>query len=858
MAAQGWDIASVTDDAKAAAPAGWDVAGETSEAAYTGRPLHPKQHIYPHTLDEATNLTGPRGLPASFNTQDSVPDQLAAAGDTALTAGLGIGTAVAKGVTNLPSDLANMASDAEFHGAGPHYKNPVAPFIDEHLTYHPHTQGAKELFGGIGDAVSHATDAIESVPGVKPVIDAAKPALKVGGDLLAAAPVAGAIANTARGISEGRAALAAARADVPVSENMVQNLGNAGYRISPSSAHRMTGGNAAPNHGARIAEAAGGDLELAAANKAHNKPVSNGWAATDIGLPRDTVLTPENIANAKVLPTAEYRYVAGTLADAAPVGTDTAAALRATNAPDTLGRGLPAEHGNSMELLSSEPMTGQDLMDRIAKLRQEGYKRKTPAAPGGQVDPATEAYADAQLDAANALEQELTNRVARTNPQLLGRYQAARKTFAKIGAVERSMKGYDIDPAKVARMSEKSDALDGGLKIIADAHTHAPTDVGHSTSGRASLQNTAATAGATGVFGSGIALATGHPVSAGVLAAVPVTQTLIRRAVGATRGERVASELPTAETAAGDPLSHYFRPPVDTTAPFTGLEPPPGRVFEPHQPSILRSGENVPVAEQGGLPPSLTLAPGEGPVIEPHQPGVLRTGERVPASESTQTPQPSVSLTAPSGQAFDPNQHMLPFGAEPAIDVHHGTAGTEPFHKFEDSKIGAGSGMQARGYGHYVTDSKAEASGHAGSSGGFVMHGKLGQDTVGRMLDLDRPISEQAGVLAALGDIKGVNPRWTGEQLHAQIASGKLDVGIKVDKSGKAIANWLASKGIPGAKFASSKAGKKTGARTYVVYNPDDVAILGNTRIKGNLGDTIAPKTQVGGALTADDLKLAE
>lgn len=873
--AQGWDVESVSDAPPAAAGAGgWNVVDETPAVTVHhggrvggGGPAG----VRPLSVEDATNLTGPRGLPAEFNDQDSLSDQVKGAADTAATGLAGFGSMVLKaGADIIPAGMdavrvarnriAGLPDNADADQI-PNPK-PITDFIDEH-THKPVTQGAKDVFGGIADVAHTVSEAANKVPGVKAFRESAAPFTRVAGDVAALTPAAGALGRVVKGTSEANAAEAAATAALPQNEQMVNTLNEAGFRIRPSTAAHMTGGGAKPSGTAIAAESAAGSDAVAADNIKHNKPIVNGWGASDIGLPRETVLTDDNLAKAEVPAQTTYDHVAGATAEPKVVSKATADALDATTEKDSLGRPMPGEHANTVSLLKTEAMSGQTLMDRVAKLRQEGYKRTSPTVPGGQVDPATEAYGNAQLDAANALEKELTDRVGLTNPTLLGRYQAARKLFAKINTIRRARVGYDIDPAKVAKAAAKSDALDGGLRIIADAYTHAPGDVALKVPAGAALKGTAGAASAGGAAAATIAAATGHPGMAAVAAGVPITQLLIRKGLNATRGERAASDI---VTAPGSPLGHYFHgEPAAPPAPFN-LTPPEGRAFEPHQPSILRSDENVPVAERGGLPPGLNLAPPEGTAFEPHQPSALRSGETVPAAESTQTPRPSVQLTPPLGDAFGPHQGELGLPApEPSIDVYHGSHAAPD--RFSNEHMGTGEGNQNFGHGQYVGTARGVGEHYVPEQGGYLTHARLPQRVADNALDLDKPLKDQPKVLKALGvdakaavKLNGINPEWTGRELHDALVKGSTNVGPRTGKtlteSAKAVADWLLGKGVTGTKYLD-QVSRKAGAGTHnlVVFNPDEISVVSHEK----LGDRIAKgKPTVGGELTADDLKLAE
>lgn len=859
MAAQGWDIASPETDAPLGSvapviqPKGWDIVGET--------PI-----VKPKTLAEQAlevnkaNDAGVPHKPGNFDPVRGIKDVASLAATTAL------------GTANIPFDLATRALTG--HGNNADFSAVTTPDVAK-----IGSDLAASPIGQAGHAIKKAAIAAASnIPGIEP--GGAENLVGGVGDIAA-------LALGAKGAPEAPEAAAAESTVVPAATAPDEIAKAAGFRIRRSVQNTTTGVAEKPSTIGKVGEVVGGTGTERSENLAHNRPVANGWAATDIGLPRDTVLTPENVAKAEEAPGAVYDRVKGALADRAPVSEETAAALRATNAPDVLGRKLHSEHSGVVSLLSTEPMNASDLMERISTLRQEGYKRTT-SAPGGQIDPATEAYGNAQLDAANALEKELNTRVATQAPQLSGGYQAARTLFAKINTVKRALVGYNIDPVKLAKADAKTGSLTGGLGIVAHVNTHFPTEVGLHVPAAAGLTDSVAAAGLSGVPLGATAAIWGHPLAGTALMTAPLVQYGIRKALAATGGTTAAADL---DATAGGRLGGFFGrddsgfsgpPPLDLT-------PPPGTVMEPHQPSVLRSGENVPVAERGGLPPSLTLAPSEGSAYGAHQPGVLRTGERVPAAESTQTPQPSVRLTPPPGQAFEAHppvatssqvagqpptapQYELPLGdtiasgeREPSIDVYHG--GKNAFDRFSNEHINTGEGNQNFGHGPYVGTARGVGEHYVPEQGGYLTHGRIAQRVSDNALDLDKPIKDQPKVLKALGvdpkaavKLNGINPEWTGRELHDALVKGATNAGPRVGKSAsesaKGVADWLLAKGVTGTKYldqVSRKAG--TGTHNLVVFDPDEIRVVSHEK----LGDRVARGNQTtGGELSAEDLKLAE
>lgn len=84
--------------------------------------------------------------------------------------------------------------------------------------------------------------------------------------------------------------------------------------------------------------------------------------------------------------------------------------------------------------------------------------------------------------------------------------------------------------------------------------------------------------------------------------------------------------------------------------------------------------------------------------------------------------------------------------------VYHGTPHT--FDEFSSSRIGTGEGAQAFGHGLYFAENQSAASFYKGGAGGNVYSVAIPEESVGRMLDLDAPLTRQPDIVRrAIGDI---------------------------------------------------------------------------------------------------------
>lgn len=591
MADGGWDVA--TPDTPASTSGGWDVAVPDSAPETAAERM--KRHTQmlntapsfgsdvKRIADIATDLPGKVTGPIAGAAVDLIPSLIGMDQSGKET------TKKAFEYSSTPQSGADIAAAAHAFG-----ESDVGQTIAG--AGHAVHQGIEGTFGP--EAAAQIERVGGNVVNLAPLAGAVKPAVAAVSDVVGTSiPAAERALMADPALAAGHEAATAAKA----ADAIDNRLRTAGFKTSPSTNKQMTGAEEKPSHFATGAEALD-PAGVQADNIAANRPVVNGWGATDIGLPRDATLTEEQIASKETRPAATYDKVKAILSERKPINLETQQSL-ANAGQDSLiaGQELPAEVGLRANILSSEPQNAADLMKTISKLRRDGFKNKLSENTNSN------ALGRAQLDQANALEGELNQRVATDAPSLNGEYQGARKQFAKINTVRAALKGYNIDPQAVVKLADKNEGIDGGLRIIADAATHAPGDVRLNVPSAASL---------TRVKG-GSPL--GLPVIGHTAAAVA------RKVVGMTRGETPAAGLNAA--ASGLLKDRYFGgTPAPPETPPLNLAPPPGTVMTPNQPSLLRSGESMPVRDTGGLPPPGGLVPPLGNAFEPHQHDLLRTG----------------------------------------------------------------------------------------------------------------------------------------------------------------------------------------------------------------------------------------
>jgi hypothetical protein len=216
------------------------------------------------------------------------------------------------------------------------------------------------------------------------------------------------------------------------------------------------------------------------------------------------------------------------------------------------------------------------------------------------------------------------------------------------------------------------------------------------------------------------------------------------------------------------------------------------------------------------------------------------------------------------------------------LDVYHGTphrfppTANNPLGEFDPMKIGTGEGAQAYGVGAaylaenprvaktynpnpgiakdayekslkywekdlsstnpaYVEKAKKEIAilkEKIANQDGFLYKVDLPDEQIAKMLDWDKPLSQQAAGKAALDFIPSIaKPNMTGQQFHDALVEQVFGSGKRATQDSKgalAAANYMRySLGIPGIKYLDegSRAGG-AGTSNFVVFDPKHMNII--------------------------------
>lgn len=265
---------------------------------------------------------------------------------------------------------------------------------------------------------------------------------------------------------------AAAAPTVPA--NVVANLKPgalearaAGYVLPPTAALDK------PGVANSLASGWGGKIKLQQGASSRNQEVTNGLAATDLGLPKDTVLTDKVFKQVRQGASKAYKAVAQAVPEMAPDPTfqTNIAALGGRNS--AAGQQFPGVIDNpELDTMISnmgkvQKFTPDAGLEVVRKLRSDAKKNI------GNQDPNKSALGIAQRKAADEIDDLMEREIARQAPAATGlikEYKGARQLMAKSYDVEGATNTAtgDVSAKGLARLASRGKPMSGNLKTIAD------------------------------------------------------------------------------------------------------------------------------------------------------------------------------------------------------------------------------------------------------------------------------------------------------------------------------------------------------------------------------------------------------
>jgi hypothetical protein len=271
----------------------------------------------------------------------------------------------------------------------------------------------------------------------------------VGGALPVAAKVAGAAGNAIGNLVRGPA-------QSPEMANAIQAARDAGYVIPPTQAN--------PTLMNRMLEGFSGKLTTAQNASARNAATTNRLAAETIGLPGDTVLTPDVLNSVRKQAGQAYSALdqAGTITPGPAYGQALdAITAQAKKAAAGFPNAAPNPIIAKIESLRSPQFDSSAAVAQMRELREAA----DAAAVSGD-----KGLAKSLRAGSDAIEDAMAAHLQQTGQtQLLADFQAARQQIAKTYSVEKALNAETgtVDARKLAAQLQKGKPLSGGLEDAA-------------------------------------------------------------------------------------------------------------------------------------------------------------------------------------------------------------------------------------------------------------------------------------------------------------------------------------------------------------------------------------------------------
>jgi hypothetical protein len=387
-------------------------------------------------------------------------------------------------------------------------------------TYQPRTESGKATLGVLGAVASPITDSGTDIA-LAPLA-AELNSVKVPKD----AP----LSNTVRrGVPDPAQEMAGARAPVAGAQEAAQvvktpglegvsspapqviELGrSAGYKFKPSEVGAK---------GGAITEGLTGSTKLETDLIVKNQKITNGLAAEEIGLAKDSRLTPAEFSEAKAPHNRVYDMVGKKLGE---VTTDEKFLTDVQSVGRTPGTSFKNAVNPEIEDLKTayaEPrFNAADAVLETRKLRSAA--RKNLRSP----DPAKNELGNAQLGISDAIEAQM-ERFGEANGQqgLIQKFRESRQSLAKIYSVERSLKNGNVDAQVLAKQLDNGVPLSGNLKTIASVAREFP----NVTRNAAKIKQQSPVNMTDTAVAVSAALASGNPLALGAMAARPVVRRVL-------------------------------------------------------------------------------------------------------------------------------------------------------------------------------------------------------------------------------------------------------------------------------------------------------------------------------------------
>jgi hypothetical protein len=294
-----------------------------------------------------------------------------------------------------------------------------------------------------------------------------------------------------------------------------------GYVVDPAAT--------APSTGTGVAEGLGGVLKTRQTAAARNQQTTNRIAAEALGLPPETVLTPELLATVRTQAAGAYTQ----LRNSGPVAADviyrrdlSSAVSRFKNKDFKLAESVGKKLTATADDMRKGQFDASSAVDQMILLRDNanraGLKGKNSEAS------AWRALSDA-LE--SAVERDLIRRLGPDN-EIVTNFRDARMRIAKAHTVEKALDGIDVSAPKLAGMlGNRRVPLSGDLKLIAEFAKNFPKITRVMKDFPPNFSPLDLSISAASLGGLGLTTATGLPPLAQLASALPFFTSALRPAL---------------------------------------------------------------------------------------------------------------------------------------------------------------------------------------------------------------------------------------------------------------------------------------------------------------------------------------
>lgn len=203
----------------------------------------------------------------------------------------------------------------------------------------------------------------------------------------------------------------------------------------------------------------------------HNQQIGNLRMGNDAGVAQGNQLSHEALQEGAEAPNSVFNRAANAL-PTMPLSPENATAVNGIGVNDLVTHTPDAQAilAANKTRLTSGPLSGDQAIDNLRALRQEGFARI--GAPAADVE--QQNLGRAQLRMADVLENHISDNLPANGDVSLDQFQDARTALAKNHAVAGALHGNNIDMSAIARMQNASPGLlTGELRVGGDfANAH--------------------------------------------------------------------------------------------------------------------------------------------------------------------------------------------------------------------------------------------------------------------------------------------------------------------------------------------------------------------------------------------------